>query len=222
MNAPTIDESPWREIYPEAQTFFNSISKKLPSYDGFKILNGPPIVHTPCLFIGYQPGGSSDDSEQKELRKSEEHWPATCEYATNKKWILAKRLQKVFEKEYLEQCVGTNAIFLRYKTIDDYKNDVDELRADIEEFCFPRVEQVIEAIDPLKIVVIGLRTLELKLFRESETEVDLKDDDGHPLTAFGKIVGRPFIAARHFSSPYITNPDRARMNDRILAWVIKT
>jgi hypothetical protein len=111
-----------------------------------------------------------------------------------------------------------NAIFLRSPTVDDYKRDFDKtMRAKIKWFCLPRVGQIIEAVDPLKIVVIGLNTL--KLFKRfGESVIDLTNEEGRTLTTVGQIVGRRAIATLHLSAAYISNPDRDRIRDLVLEW----
>jgi hypothetical protein len=121
----------------------------------------------------------------------------------------------MFKRQYLAHCVGMNAIFLRSPTAGDYKRDFDKTtRAKIEGFCFARVGQIIEAINPLKIVAIGLDTL--KLF--GPTMADLKNEKGRTLTAVGKIAGRRAIATVHLSGARLSNADLDLIRDRVLAW----
>jgi hypothetical protein len=128
--------------------------------------------------------------------------------------MLAKKMRHMFRREYLAQCVGMNAIFLRSPTIDDYKRDFDKnMRAQIEQFCLARVGQIIEAIDPAKIVAIGFDTL--KLF--GADAADLINEKGRTLTKVGQIAGRPAIATLHLSGARISNPDLDRIRDRVLA-----
>jgi hypothetical protein len=211
VSAQAIVEAKCQEIYREAQTFFSQISYS-PNY-GFKILVGPPLYQPPILFVGYQPGGGSDDAELEAARGSDKHWPPTCEYATES-WTLAKKMRRMFKRQYLEQCIGMNAIFLRSPTAYDYKRNIDKTtRAQIEGFCLARVGQIIEAIDPLKIVAIGLKTLELF----GAAEADLINEKGRTLTSVGQIAGRPAIATLHLSAAHILDADFDRIRDRILA-----
>ncbi len=214
MTTQMATEERCQEIYREARIFFDKIAFS-PNY-GFKILNGPPLYRAPILFVGYQPGGGSEDGEWEKSRGAEDRWPAACEYATES-WILAKNMQRMFGQPYLAQCVGMNAIFLRAPHIDEYKRDFDKsLREQVERFCLAKVAQIIEAIDPVKIVAIGLDTL--KLFGESTVDLVSDGEKQRPLTRVGKIAGRPAIATLHLSGAYISNLDRDRIRDRVLAW----
>jgi hypothetical protein len=157
VSTRAVVEAKCQEIYGEAQTFFDRIPH--PKYYGFKILNAPPLWRPRILFIGYQPGGGSDAFELESSLGSDKHWPATCEYATAC-WKLAKQMRQMFERKFLEQCVGTNAIFLRSPTVNEYRSNYDKnRRTEIKRFCLGQVDRIIEAIDPQKIVAIGFGTL---------------------------------------------------------------
>lgn len=215
VSAQTITDAKCQEIYREARTFFDKISSS-PNY-GFKILNGPPLYQPPILFVGYQPGGGSDDGELEKSRGAEDRWPAVCEYATES-WILAKKMRRMFGRQYLAQCVGMNAIFLRAPHVDEYKRDFDKnLREQVEQFCLPKVAQIIEATDPAKVVAIGFDTL--NLFGGGIDGLVSKGKNGRPrpLTRVGQIAGRQAIATLHLSGARISNTDLDRIRDHVLA-----
>ena len=199
--AAQIAEAKCREIYREAQVFFGQLPRS--RYYGFKILYGPPLFRPPILFIGYQPGGGSADFERETARGTDKHWPAACDYATQD-WSIAKKMQRLFGQEYLAGCTGTNAIYLRSPSIRDYVRDHDrQTRSKVERFCLDQTARIIEAIDPLKIVVIGFGTL--GLFGASEA--GRKNAKGRLLTRVGQVAGRPAIATLHLSGARISVSD---------------
>ena len=200
------------EIYCEARDYFDQYAA-LPKYYGFNILQGPPIVRPPILFIGYQPGGDHNEGERERLRGGEMKWAPTCANATGS-WPLSRKLQGMFTRPYLEKCVGMNALFLRSPNIESYENDFDKtVRVVIESFCLTRVFKMIEAIDPLKIVIIGFRTQELF---DKPWPVDLKNEK-QALTRIGEVAGRPAIAATHLTgSRGLNAADLSRIRDRVL------
>jgi hypothetical protein len=107
-----------------------------------------------------------------------------------------------------------NAIFLRSPNIADYNRNVDrQTRAQVTYFCKTHVLQIIDVVDPDKIVVIEFSTL--KLF--GPTEPDLINAKGRILTRTGKIGNRKAVAMLHLSGAYISNADRDFIRDRILA-----
>jgi hypothetical protein len=209
MNPQERAESECRQIYVEAQTFFEQLPR--PRNYSFKILYAPPLYQPPILFIGYQPGGGDDDFERETARGSDKHWPATCEYATES-WKLAKQMRQMFGRGFLEQCAGVNAIFLRSPTVADYKRNLDEhARARIEAFCLGRVIQIVEVFDPKAIVAIGFETL--RLF--GETTPDLANEKERVLTRIGTIAGRQAIGTLHLSGAHISKSDIDRIGDRV-------
>jgi hypothetical protein len=204
-----------RRVYKEAQLFFRQYEGQY-RYRGFGILQGPPLVRRPFLFIALQPGLSHIDVVQGIDDRHEKEWPKVCANATGP-WEIAKKLQKMFGPSFLHECVGINAIFLRSKDTKEYKEnfDIDE-RNRIEEFCLPRVNRIIEAIEPQHLAFIGLRTQELF---GNRWRSDLKDASGQDLTRVGKIAGKPGIAMRHLTGSWSrpTDADLHRIRDRVLA-----
>jgi hypothetical protein len=217
VSAQTIAEAKCRAIYGEAKIFFKPFRiSYLENYYGFAIMQGPPLFRARILFIGYQPGGASDDGRRERDRGSEMKWPCTCNNATGN-WPLSKKLQRMFKRPYLKKCVGMNAIFLRSPNTRDYERHFDKtVRAQIEEFCLPRVNEIIEAIDPLKIAVFGFQTQELFGVR---WEVDLTNEAGKVLTRVGQIAGYRAIAFPHPTGARgFSNADFDAISDRVLAW----
>lgn len=209
MSPQESAESKCREIYGEARDFFDQFPI-VPNY-GFKILYAPPLYQPPILFIGYQPGGADDDCYIETAKGADKRWPTRCEYATES-WKLAKQMRAMFGPRFLEECVGINAIFLRAKTAHDYKSTVKMgTRKQIEAFCLVRVRQIVEAIDPKKIVAIGFDTL--NLFGASAP--DLINEKGRTLTRIGEVAGRTAIATLHLSGARISGPDLVRIRDRV-------
>jgi hypothetical protein len=127
---------------------------------------------------------------------------------------LLKTCGACFEPEVLARCMGVNAIFLRSPNIADYNRNVDrQTRAQVAHFCKTRVLQIIDVVDPDKIVVIGFSTL--KLF--GPTEPDLINDKGRILTRTGTIGDRKAVAMLHLSGAYISNADRDCIRNSVLA-----
>ena len=210
MNEP--DET-CRRIYKEMKSHYDADlhdSCRL----GFKILYGPPISKADILFVGYQPGGGIEDYNRELTNNAHEAWPATCEYAYET-WPLAKRMREMFGAELLKRCVAINAIFIRSPNIECYKKSISlDVRKKIEEFCLPRVAQVITAIKPQKIVFVGFDAL--RLFEKGQT--DLIGTKNRTLTLVGRVARQDAIATLHLSGAQIANADRASIKKRILAF----
>ena len=204
----TSAEEICQNTYREAKLFYGEISEGRKDDCGFQILYGPPYFQAPFLFLGYQPGRGIKSPAQERIDGSEDRWPSRSEYATED-WALAKCVRKVFDKECdpkcIEICVGLNAIFIRSNSIDEYHRQFDRaLRTEIESFCLPRVEQMIDAIQPLGIVAIGFATLDLF----GSSVVSRTSEKGRVLTKTGKIAGRNALGVLHLSGARISKRDR--------------
>ena len=172
------------QVYAEAADFFGPLE---PPY-GYKILYGPPHHKAPILFIGYNPGGDAPEAHERD------RWPSVCEYATaNYKFACA--IRRLFDRQFLKQCVALNGIFVRTPGSDTYKKEFRvERRRSIEKFCMERVNRLVDAIDPQKIVIIGFNTL--WLFGGGNPRLR---NDNRDLLREGLVAGRPAIATIHLT-----------------------
>jgi uracil-DNA glycosylase len=193
-----------QSIYQRTKSFYGEISEGRDDV-GFQILYGPPNFKAPILFIGYQPGAGTKSALEEREYGSEDRWPRQSEYMTES-WPLARQLLRMFDKQLIEKSVGMNAIFLRANKIASYHKNFDrQLRTQIEQFCIPRVEQIVEAIQPTLIVAIGFATL--RLFCAGA--IDMTNKKGRVLTLTGKIAGRDALGVLHLSGARISKSDRA-------------
>lgn len=192
------------DLYRETRTFLQTINFEAPL--SFKILNGPPIRNAETLFIGYQPGGDEEDAKNEISKGTHLRWPPVCEYATET-WPLAPKMQRIFGVGRLKQCVGTNVIFLRYSDARSYRAHVGEKQNAIEKFCKDKVEILVNAINPVRIITIGFKALEMF----GPTEIGLLRQDGkNALTKIGRIANRPAIGMIHLTGarPFSSELDR--------------
>jgi len=119
----------------------------------------------------------------------------------------------MFGAELLTRCVGLNAIFVRAPKVEIYRKTVaSSVREKIEKFCLPRVEQLIDVMQPQRIVSVGFETLDLF----GGGVPDLQNDKGRTLTKIGKIGARKAFATLHLSGAQISTLDRSRIGNRIL------
>lgn len=191
-----------RALYPATERFWqeNGIQPEF----GFKILNGPPIKNAPYLFIGYQPGGGAPEWEIEKKNNTHKEWPKECEYL-KATWRLATILRRIFPGEVLKDCLGTNAIFLRYKKEKDYRLGVGKKRDAIEKFCRESVGKIVDAIQPMQIVTIGFKTLEtLEMFGESKIELS---SEKRPLIKSRNVFGRNALGLIHLTGARPSNPE---------------
>jgi len=189
---------------------------------GFQILMGPPHSDAPVLFVGYQPGKGCKTAAQEREYGSEDHYPEVCEYVTEC-WALAKCLRAIFDdfdENLLRRSVGLNAIFVRADTVAAYDAGFTApTRRKIKKFCIGCVLEIIEAVRPKKIVVIGFSTL--SLFREgADWNEDIRGSKNQALTKTGQIASRDAIAAMHLTGARISKADREKIADRLRTFCI--
>jgi hypothetical protein len=184
-----------RAVYGDTRKFLHEIDFK-PPFE-FKILNGPPKRNAEILFIGYQPGGGKEDAEEEIAKGTHKGWPEKCEYA-HERWRLAPKMRHVFGVERLQQCVGTNAIFLRYPNQNCYRRHVPgEKREEIEKFCVEKVSLIVRTIKPKQIVTIGFAALEM--FGQSEIELLRPIGTNLALTKTGTVADRKAVGMIHLT-----------------------
>src|SRR5215831_6529859 len=163
---------------------------------GFEILMGPPYKNAPLLFIGYQPGDWLEGPQAARVKGYESSWVTrTCQYA-HEEWLLARRMRKMFGcyPGLLERSVGLNAVFVRARSVDEYKKQVAVgTRRLIEEFCLAKVREIVELIEPLKIVVIGFSTMEV--FREPVETIHAIGQ--RRILGRGRVFGRTAFVTPH-------------------------
>ena len=170
---------------------------------GYHIMYGPLNSRPPILFVGYQPGGNQRTADHC-LGKPDSVPPKICYYATED-WPLASWMKQMWGKAYLERCTGLNAIFFRSPKIAVYEKEVSrDVRQSAAEFCLPRVERMINAIEPRGVVFIGLQSL--KLF--GETKVELTNSKGRTLVESGRIGAIGAYSTLHLSGARISSVDR--------------
>ena len=195
-------EAGCREIYAEARQQYADAEAQLgPSALGFRVLYGPPIVGAPYLFMGYQPGGR----EIQSLRHHES-WPEQCDYATET-WPLAKKVRLVWGDDIVARCTGLNAIFFRAPSIKDWLRVARPLRGQLEEFSLQRAKAIIVALQPKRLVLVGLGTFDRLLVGEP----CLWGDRGRVLAKTGSLWGYDAIGVAHLSGARLSSADLERL-----------
>lgn len=178
---------------------------------GFEILMGPPRHRPLIAFIGYQPGEWKMSVAEARAGGFETRWPAANTYLVGE-WRLAKRLRDMFGNDFISQCIGLNAIFVRARSVKEYHRTVSRAdRRAVTKFCLEHVRQMLDAMEPRLVVVIGISTLEL--FGSSEP--DLRSPTGRVLTRKGLVHGRDAIATLHLSGARIARDDAGAIAERI-------
>lgn len=183
-----------------------------PQSYGFEILMGPPFKDAEIAFIGYQPGDWELSIEQARGKGFESGWvTAQCHYHVQQ-WRLARTLRAMFGTA-LQCCVGLNAVFVRSNNVSSYRAAVSAAtRSAIAEYSLAKVQAILEAVQPKRIVVIGFATMDLF----GPSEVVLADGDRR-LVKSGSVFGRPAFITPHLTGARgYTNEHRRKMAEFIL------
>ena len=209
-----MPESTCRAVYAETAAFHAALLPRLASAArGYEILYGPPLLAPPILFIGTQPGGTRVSHHRAHGADLGGTWPDGCEYATAS-WPMAVHLRAMFGAPLLSRCTGTNAVFLRAPDTATWRREVPApLRREIAAFCRARVERMVRAMRPQRIVAIGFDSL--SAFGPAEPA--LRSPSGRTLLRTGTVCGRPATATLHLTGAWMTAADRAAMTAGLLA-----
>ncbi len=202
-----------RAIYDEVAAFYAALAPQLGSAArGYEILYGPPLHAPPVLFVGTQPGGTRVSQHRAHGADLGGAWPEGCEYATAP-WPMAAHMRAMFGVALLSRCTGTNAVFLRAPDVVTYRRELEAgLRREVAAFCAARVERMVRAMRPERIVAIGFDSL--AAFGPSEPV--LWGASGRALLRAGAVAGRPALATLHLTGAWISGPDRRAMTEGLL------
>lgn len=202
-----------RKVYEETRVFYAEKAPQLgDAAYGFRVLYGPPLTNAPILFIGFQPGGSTQSAEQGLKDGEHEGWPMRCEYAVAP-WRLASRLREIWDIPTLERCTGLNAIFFRAPSITAWNGISPKLRSEIEAFSLARAARVTRALAPQRIVIIGLGTFD-RLTRGYPELVS----DHRVLVKRGELWGAPAFGIVHVSGARVSRNDIAKLKGYFSKW----
>ena len=182
---------------------------------GFKILYGPPRFEPGVLVVALQPGGDAYHVKGAELRQ-----PSMTNEYLSESWPLASELRKRFGTAYLQEAVGTNAIFFRAPSWAEWQRVERGLRTQLEIFSLSQNKRLIRAIKPKQILLLGWDTLELMGGTGFRELVANKPVNNRPrrkrLLQSGKIDGIPAFAIPHPSAAW-KNPPVTEEDWRMIA-----
>jgi hypothetical protein len=143
-------EKSWiTELYEETFKFWQTNQAKLPA--GYAIFYSPVLDCPEIMIIGHNPGGDNRSINYKVMNGP----PGEHEY-DQKNYALARNMRRIFHYASLDnelrKSVKLNLVFFRSRKAADL--DMGELR----KFCNPKVELIIEQLQPKLIVTEGFQT----------------------------------------------------------------
>jgi hypothetical protein len=128
---------------------------------GFDVFYSPIFENPDLMILGYNPGGDEDSNFTPEsaLATRLEH-----EYFTEN-YRLAVMMKTIFHKidkiELLRKSVKLNLIFFRSRNKNQYITIPKNIRNEMEEFCFDKINQIISRLNPKVIITEGVQTFDI-------------------------------------------------------------
>ncbi|BAI80362.1 hypothetical protein DEFDS_0886 [Deferribacter desulfuricans SSM1] len=136
--------------------------------NGFAVFYSKVRKNPELMIIGYNPGGGDKDFNIEDvfnLEKEHEYIKYSGKNNKNEKYKTAVVMYNLFEEigklELLEKSVKLNLIFFRSKSKKEWLSLDKELRISLEQFCFGKVKEIVDYINPKIILLEGLETFDL-------------------------------------------------------------
>lgn len=197
-----------KTVFLEWKTKYSSWKK------GYKIFYGPVQKNPKLMIISHNPSGSEYYFQTEDLERFQRgdfSAPPTNSY-TIRENPMAKKMQNLFSGReiILKKSVTFPILFFRSKDVKTWKNVPRERRIGMEQFCYSRVKEIFEQIEPKKILVLGFRTdkkLKKNIFNDFPEEKTLKNSKNRKLSylyAWNKI---PIFCMLHPTGNRISTKD---------------
>jgi len=156
-------------LYAEVQQYWESKRDFLPRTWALKFgIFYSPVRYRPALMIvGANPGFDSDDDTKSPPVENLFYDPKE---RNEKEWRISARLLKLFQiagrEHNLRYSVVTNLLFFKSRCLNTHTatgqgwcdNGNPKIRREIEGYCRVKVEQIVNKVDPARILVLGLTT----------------------------------------------------------------
>ncbi len=194
---------------------------------GFKIFYSPVYKNPKIMILSYNPGGNTASFESEDhhrYRKGDFSVQRYHSYSDTNR-TLAKAMQRFFsDKDLLSKTIPIPIIFFRSKNVRYWKREFDriyseEKREQVEEFCFRKVREILEIIQPRSILIIGTKTYDklkkstiLELGSE-HTKTEKYGNREERIYIKAKWRGKPVFCIRHLSGARTKRSDLTKMRN---------
>ena len=153
-----MDVQAWaRTLTHDVRSKWEDLRKQSSAFEaGYAVFYSPVKLKPELMIIGYNPGGGVADFD---LEKSMEV-PRTHDYLAG--YRLAKKMRSLFDEigkpDLLTSSVKMNLIFFRSASAAEWSQIAPGVREDAESFCFGKVTETIETLQPKRILAEGIKT----------------------------------------------------------------
>jgi len=186
---------------------------------GFAVFYCPVPEYTDLLILGFNPGGGSNDFDQKGAIP-QQHEYVDCNYP------LAKATRELFGQSgylwLLKQSVKSNLQFFRTKNVASWNQIAEETRQELTEFCDQGVKEIVSRLRPKAILLEGVQTFDVfrsRIFPSLLCERNVSD---------ARLRGRRVYISQHSSMglivgilhlsgarPHASAADKAIISERL-------
>lgn len=212
LNINTWAENLTQEIYSEYK------SKYFFWKHGIKVFYSPVTLNPRLMIISYQPGGTEKhfEDEDKNLFENGDFRVQNFNSYSETNHAIARRVRNFFDfaggLELLKSSVVFPLIFFRAPTISAWRKEIPgRTRLEMEAFCFSKVKEIIEKLQPQEILVLGIETYDrLKDILGSvknETILHVHQTSGRRMVIRAETGGHKLFAIIHPSGARVSTAD---------------
>lgn len=133
---------------------------------GIKVFYSSVVVKPPLMIISYQPGGTEKNfaEEEKTLFEKGDFQLQSFNSYTETSHPMSRKIQNFFNFtggfELLKTSVVFPLIFFRSPSVTEWRKIPRLTRIKMEEFSFLKVKEIVNTLQPQRILVLGIETYE--------------------------------------------------------------
>ena len=180
---------------------------------GFEVFYSPVMYKPKLMIISLNPGGTQQDFKDLDYTNFQNNNfapPVKNRYVTTD-YRFAKKMRDLFKgyEKVLEKSVVTTTLLFRSKSISFWKKEnPKESRLAMEKFAYDQVKEMLEEIQPKKLLVVGIgayKRLEKHVItiEGKEKEIDNFDSVGRVISAKTKQID--IMAIPHITGARLSN-----------------
>jgi hypothetical protein len=161
-NTVTMDIQEWAEDLVEevCEKWESSEDKYSFSESGFRVFYSPVHLNPDLMIIGYSPG--NDDKPFS--KEDDSQIPDFHEYLYHNSKI-ARKMKYLFESierdDWLECSIKLNLLFFKSENEAQWETMDQDVRNELETFCFKKVNEIIDTLMPRYIITEGLEVFDI-------------------------------------------------------------
>ena len=157
-----MDIQEWAEdLVEEVREKWESSEEKYDfSESGFRVFYSPVHLNPDLMIIGYNPG----NDDKPFTKEDDSHIPEFHEYLYHNSKI-ARKMKYLFEgierDDWLECSIKLNLLFFKSENEAQWETMDQDVRNELETFCFKKVNEIIDTIMPRYIITEGLKVFDM-------------------------------------------------------------